>query len=178
MSKETKSRHKKTGDDALTKKAKLRTISDVISRLQWDPPGDYGDDAITGASFWLGYDDRIRGPLETNLADFKGIQDGGDIPEHRIFYVRVEQRRPAAASQSSWARSVLWDRRGRVDRVFGSGAGATAPIAAETLQTLHRARHNMQEVAVEREERRQTRLREKSTGRRQTRVSEINVDVS
>ena len=63
---------------------KLRTAEDVLHRLRWCPlPEEKG-------AVMIGYDDRVRGPMETALDDFSSIQEGGDIPEHRIWYFRCQ----------------------------------------------------------------------------------------
>jgi hypothetical protein len=64
-------------------KSKLRTASDVISRLKWS----YDDD-FTASNMIMGYDCRIHGPLEKCVDAFTGIDEGGDISEHRIQYFR------------------------------------------------------------------------------------------
>jgi uncharacterized protein (UPF0248 family)/2'-5' RNA ligase len=87
--------------------AKLRPASDVLHRLRWDPNLDPGD-------FIVGYEDRFLGAKETSLERWKTEQtDDEFIPQHRILYFK---RRGDG--------EVVWERRTRVDRVFGSGVGA------------------------------------------------------
>lgn len=64
------------------KKKKLRTASEVLSRLRWA-----GDESMPCLDDTLiGYSDRLNGPMEKAAADFIPIHDGGDLPEHRIQY--------------------------------------------------------------------------------------------
>lgn len=122
-------------------KTKLRTVADVISRLKWSSDND---DAST---IVLGYDDRIHGPMEKALQDYKPIKDGGDIPEHRIWYVR-------RMIETTIDKAVLWDRLGRVDRVFGSGNGGQVAISPETLDHVASAIQTMDRLDIEKKERR------------------------
>jgi uncharacterized protein (UPF0248 family) len=117
-----------------TKKTKLRTITDVLNRLNWDP--EYQDQ-----TFFIGYDDRIQGPLETPLQDYTPLAQGGDLPEHRIWYVRSGD-------------TVLWDKMGRLDRIFGSGNGAEARLSHECQLHLEEAKVNMARLEKEKMERR------------------------
>jgi len=115
-----------------TKKAKLRTVADVISRIHWDPQH---------YNCILGYDDRLHGPLESPVEDFVPISKGGDLPEHRIWYIRSDEL-------------VLWDKLGRVDRLFGSGAGADAPASIDCQRLIEEAQINMERLGREKEEKR------------------------
>ena len=108
-----------------TAKAPLRTARDVLSRCHHDE--SLGDLII------MGYIDRINGPLEKTVRDFVPACHGGDIPEHRILYFRNNTE-------------VIWDRAGRVDRIFGSGAGTKAPTSEETLNAVEDAQINMRRV--------------------------------
>ncbi|MCB9707015.1 MAG: DUF504 domain-containing protein [Myxococcales bacterium] len=81
----------------------LRPIQDVVGRLRHDP-------AFAGSRFAVVYEERFSGEREAPLADFVA---GGEIPWHRI------QALKAGAL-------VVWDRRTRVDLVFGSGESGAA----------------------------------------------------
>jgi len=129
-------------------KSKLRTVADVISRLRWSSNDFDETDAII-----LGYDDRINGPMEKSLQDYKPIKDGGDIPEHRIWYVRTALP-DTAVNTGILGDCVLWDRLGRVDRVFGSGNGAACSISPETLDHVSTAITTMARLDLEKRERR------------------------
>lgn len=120
------------------RKAKLRTASDVISRLRWSNEEHTGNNQNYGLVM-MGYTDRIVGPLEKAVKDYVSAKSHGDIPEHRILYFR-------AANDSSLKEQILWDRAGRVDRIFQSGNGPNAPIAAETLQAIQEAKQNMIQI--------------------------------
>ena len=71
------------------------------------------------------------------VEDFVSAANGGDIPEHRILYFRRNVQNEELEAQ------ILWDRAGRVDRIFGSGNGPEAPVAAETLDAARAAVANM-----------------------------------
>lgn len=82
-------------------KDKLRTSEDIFNRLRWDESSEHGE-------VFIGYEDRIEGPMEIVLSQFKPISEDGNIPFHRIWYFRRGD-------------SVLWDRRRRLDNIFFSG---------------------------------------------------------
>lgn len=85
---------------------KLRPASDVLNRLRWDPNLDLAD-------YIIGYEDRFLGVRETTLEKWKTENtDDEFIPQHRILYFR---RRSDGL--------VVWERRTRIDRIFGSGGG-------------------------------------------------------
>lgn len=117
----------------VTSKTKLRTASDIISRLRWD-----ASQGIETSTTLIGYMDRIEGPMEKPVKDFISASTGGDIPEHRILYFR--------RSDGQQDQHVLWDRVGRVDRIFGSGQGRDARVASDTIQRIQEAQRTMQRV--------------------------------
>ncbi|OAA69074.1 DUF455 domain protein [Cordyceps fumosorosea ARSEF 2679] len=83
---------------------RFRPASDVLHRLRWDR-------ALDAADFIVGFEDRFAGAQEKPLAQWKTEQtDEEFIPQHRILYFK---RRSDGR--------VVWERRTRVDRVFGSG---------------------------------------------------------
>ena len=114
-------------------KNKLRTASDIISRLRWD-----ASQGLDPSTILIGYMDRIEGPMEKLVKDFISASTGGDIPEHRILYFR--------RSNGQQSRHVLWDRVGRVDRVFGSGQGPDGSVASDTIQRIQEAKRNMERI--------------------------------
>ena len=118
---------------------KLRTASDVMSRLRWDSRYD-------PTEICVGYTDRIHGPMEKALCDFKV---GGDIPEHRIQYFRFSETTTA----------LLWDRLSRQDCIFGSGAGPGGTPSTSTLGDIERAAATMARIEEERRERKADKLR-------------------
>jgi poly(A) polymerase Pap1/uncharacterized protein (UPF0248 family)/exonuclease III len=83
----------------------LRPAQDIISRIHWDP-------ALSVDDFVIGYEDRFVGVKEISLAKWKSEQtDDEFIPRHRIVWVkRVGERE-----------GIVWDRRSKVDLIFGSG---------------------------------------------------------
>ncbi|XP_078064294.1 leukocyte receptor cluster member 9 [Mustelus asterias] len=95
-----------------TKKARMRTAGEVVSRLRWDPE-------LGGEEFTVGYLDRFLGLLEQPFGTFSwgdlSSAAPGElaIPEHRIQYFKHRGR-------------VVWDKGRRLDDIFGStGSGCT-----------------------------------------------------
>ncbi|WAS95605.1 poly(A) polymerase [Nannocystis punicea] len=100
----------------------LRPVQDVVGRLRFDATFDV-------RRFVVGYEERFAGVREAPLADF--FAGDNEIPWHRIFFIKAGEL-------------VVWDRRARVDLVFGSGdspapdhaaiarACAPAPVVAPT----------------------------------------------
>lgn len=85
---------------------KMRTSREVYDRIRWDARFD-------PAEFWIGYEARLEDLKEIPFSQY---DPGGDIPWHRIWYFRRGQ-------------SIVWDRRTRVDLIFG-GAMGDAPAKA------------------------------------------------
>jgi len=79
--------------------------------------------------------------MEKRVDDFAGINEGGDIPEHRIQYFR-------RVGSEDYEKLVFWDRNGRVDRLFGSGNGDN-PISQTTVQNVISAVATMRRLADE-----------------------------
>lgn len=137
-----------------TRKSKLRTAADVLSRLRWESIDVTDSTAMTGgevegreSDMVMGYMDRIEGPMEKNVKDYVSAKHGsfGDLPEHRIQYFRtntLDLRRIDNIPSAEVAKSVVWDRNGRVDKIFGSGNG-NSEIAPETIQKVRTAVDNM-----------------------------------
>lgn len=95
------------GNPPHPKAGKLRSAGDVMSRLRWDHDIDASDHVV-------GYEDRFTGLRERALEDWRGEQTDNDfIPQHRIVYFK---RRSDGV--------VVWDRRTRMDHVFGSGGSS------------------------------------------------------
>jgi len=157
-------------------KLKLRTAAEVMNRLRWDD----GAASTGNSTIMIGYDDRVNGPMEKQLDDFVPISHGGDIPEHRIWYFR---RQLAAVSDSEDGGSgdeddqaldpsarlsnleiddlVLWDRLGRVDKLFNSSGDANKAVSMETIDHVRSAMQNMARLEAEKKERRLLREQEK-----------------
>ncbi|KAK7393940.1 hypothetical protein QQX98_013275 [Neonectria punicea] len=86
---------------------KFRTAADVLNRLRWDSNLDSND-------YVVGYEDRFTGAQEKAVELWKSEQtDEEFIPQHRILYFK---------RKSSGA--VMWERRSRIDDIFGSGIKA------------------------------------------------------
>ena len=88
------------------KYGKLRPSHDILNRLFWDSrycPDDY----------LVGYEDRFKGIKEMQLTSWKKeFTDEEFIPMHRVVYFR----------EKGVEGKIVWDRRTRVDHIFGSGA--------------------------------------------------------
>ncbi|MEV8511826.1 RNA repair domain-containing protein [Dactylosporangium sp. NPDC051484] len=95
----------------------LRPVQDVVSRIRYDA-------TLDAARFHVGYEERGAGIRETPLLAFVS---GGDVPWHRVRYVKAGP-------------VVVWDRRARVDLVFGSGDGPPADLAALSADAARRTR--------------------------------------
>ena len=88
-----------------TKGSKLRPSHDVFNRLLWD--GQYSAD-----EYIIGYEDRFLGVREIPLTSWKReLEDEEFIPFHRVVYFREQGDEG----------KVVWDRRSKLDLVFGSG---------------------------------------------------------
>lgn len=89
---------------------KLRPAQDVINRLKWDPGSNTED-------YLIGYEDRFLGVKELPLGKWKSDQtDDEFIPMHRVVWVR---RR--GAGDEGKEGEIVWDRKQRIDWIFGSG---------------------------------------------------------
>ncbi|UKZ64651.1 uncharacterized protein TrAtP1_005862 [Trichoderma atroviride] len=83
---------------------KLRSAIDALNRIRWDVSMDSSD-------YLVGYEDRFIGAQEKALDSWKAEQtDEEFIPQHRILYFK---RKSDGV--------IVWDRRSRVDTIFGSG---------------------------------------------------------
>jgi uncharacterized protein (UPF0248 family) len=86
---------------------KLRSSMDVMHRIRWDP-------SLDSANYVVGYEDRFTGIQEKSFELWKGdLTDEEFIPQHRVVYFK---RRNDG--------EIVWDRRTRVDKVFGSGVSS------------------------------------------------------
>ncbi|KAK6819253.1 hypothetical protein RU639_008103 [Aspergillus parasiticus] len=92
---------------AMPEGAKLRSASDVLSRLRWDAEFDIED-------YIVGYDDRFLGEREMPVGQWKAdLTDEAFIPMHRILYFK---------RKSDGVK--VWDRETRTDLLFGSGVSS------------------------------------------------------
>ncbi|KAI1381887.1 hypothetical protein F4677DRAFT_439694 [Hypoxylon crocopeplum] len=86
---------------------KLRPAGDVLNRLRWDQAMDSGD-------YIVGYEDRFSGAMERSVDSWKSETTHEEfIPEHRIIYFKRKSDG-----------TVVWDREGRRDEIFGSGVSS------------------------------------------------------
>lgn len=87
------------------KGGKLRPSHDIYNRLLWD--AGYNPD-----EYVVGYEDRFKGVKEMPLTSWKReLSDEEFIPFHRVVYFR----------EKGLDGEIVWDRRTRVDLIFGSG---------------------------------------------------------
>ena len=93
------------------KKERMRTATEVISRILWDPDLPSGD-------FTVGYLDRFIGIQEKGFKEFSWediASVGADVlavPKHRIQYFKYKKM-------------IVWDKRSQTDDFFGSRGGKT-----------------------------------------------------
>ena len=174
MSSSKSSNQKRNNDNS--KKNKLRTASDVISRLRWsslssEEENQSSADEDQRSSIMIGYDDRINGPMEKSIVDYKTIEEGGDIPQHRIQYFRrtiqyneennntTIDTTTTTTSLQVLRESIVWDRLGRIDKIFNSGNGSNCSmISDETINMAFNAIVNMKRLEEEQELKRQAKM--------------------
>ncbi|KAH6607911.1 hypothetical protein Trco_004224 [Trichoderma cornu-damae] len=83
---------------------KFRSAVDALNRIRWD-------DGMDSSDYLVGYEDRFIGAQEKALDSWRTEQtDEEFIPQHRILYFK---RKSDGV--------IVWDRRSRVDTIFGSG---------------------------------------------------------
>jgi uncharacterized protein (UPF0248 family) len=97
------SQHAQSTQSPKASTGKLRTSTDVMSRIRWDPNLDSSD-------FIVGYDDRFTGIQEKKFEEWKSeLTDEEFIPQHRVMYFKRKSDG-----------EIVWDRRLRVDKIFGN----------------------------------------------------------
>ena len=98
-------------DDEDEKKQRMRTATEVISRILWDPD-------LPSEDFIVGYLDRFIGIQEKPFKEFswEDISTVGAnvlaVPKHRIQYFKYKD-------------VIVWDKRNQIDNFFGSRGGST-----------------------------------------------------
>ncbi|KAJ7600539.1 hypothetical protein C8J56DRAFT_813343 [Mycena floridula] len=98
---------KKTRSGYVPSPTKLRTSTDVLNRLLWDPTSNKDN-------FVIGYEDRFVGIKECALSAWsRELENEAFIPLHRIVYFK-----------RTTDGIVVWDKRSKIDLIFGSGLGA------------------------------------------------------
>ena len=84
---------------------KLRPSHEVYNRLVWDQ-------RYSADEYLVGYEDRFKGVKEMPLTSWKReLSDEEFIPFHRVVYFR----------EKGVEGKIVWDRRTRIDLIFGSG---------------------------------------------------------
>ncbi len=85
--------------------------TDVLDRIRWDHDMPCED-------FVIGYLERFDGIKEMALSLWLDESTEEDfIPQHRIKYFK-----------KAGTGEVVWDRDGRIDKIFGSGLGCGASV--------------------------------------------------
>ncbi|XP_022111506.1 uncharacterized protein LOC110990718 [Acanthaster planci] len=124
------------------KKSRMKTASEVISRIQWDKQ-------VRQEDFIIGYLDRFKGVIEKPFTAFSWVDIATvddyvtlTIPRHRIQYFKYKDQ-------------VVWDKNERLDDIFGS-TGSNKTIL-DTVEMFEKENQNTEEKeacdAVENEER-------------------------
>lgn len=91
------------------KRPSLRPAKDILSRIRHDP-------ALDDDEFIVGYHDRHADVMEmpvTSWTDCGDFTEEEWIPQHRILYFRLKGENG----------EKVWDRKERIDLLFGSGFG-------------------------------------------------------
>lgn len=102
------------------KKERMRTATEVISRILWDPD-------LPPEDFIVGYLDRFIGIQEKAFKEFswEDISTvGADVlavPKHRIQYFKYKEK-------------IVWDKRSQTDDFFGSRGGKTIDMIVEKVK--------------------------------------------
>eukprot|EP00288_Rhodomonas_lens_P015017 CAMPEP_0177703228 /NCGR_PEP_ID=MMETSP0484_2-20121128/7560_1 /TAXON_ID=354590 /ORGANISM="Rhodomonas lens, Strain RHODO" /LENGTH=1172 /DNA_ID=CAMNT_0019214569 /DNA_START=254 /DNA_END=3772 /DNA_ORIENTATION=- len=105
------------------KKASMKTADDVIKRVLWD-------DDVPSSEIAVGYEDRFLGVMQKpfsafNWCDFGSLSDRETaIPQHRIVYFKYRD-------------VIVWDKRTRLDNIFGSVGGETIDHVVEHYDTRY-----------------------------------------
>lgn len=117
------------------KKPPMKTASDVISRIQWD-------EELSPKDFVVGYLDRFIGIMEKSFTDFSwedlaSVDHFVDlaIPRHRIQYFKYRGE-------------IVWDKRERIDRVFGSTGSEETILDVKKRIGNHQDSNEVQSTAV------------------------------
>lgn len=118
-----------------TKKSKMRTANDVISRIRWDPD-------LPAQHIKIGYLDRFNGILEKpfNAFTWEDVAsvdyDVLAIPKHRIVYFKYRNEK-------------IWDKNERLDLVFGSTESSKQMDIRELVVQLDEEHNRFKEDFLE-----------------------------
>lgn len=96
---------------------KFRTSREVYDRIRWDPRFD-------PRAYVIGYVSHGEAMKEIPFPEF---EPGGEIPWHRVGYVRTQRG------------EVVWDRNARIDRIFGATAPGPVEAAGSACSDGHAA---------------------------------------
>lgn len=121
-SKEATNQSKYSSEEAESeKKVKMRTASDIISRILWDPD-------LPTEKFTVGYLDRFVGIIEKPFTAFswEDIASVGinvlAVPKHRIQYFKFDGE-------------IVWDKQNQLDDFFGSRGGRVIQDIVQAKQS-------------------------------------------
>ncbi|MEL6344112.1 MAG: poly(A) polymerase [Myxococcota bacterium] len=106
-------------------KRPLKTSVELYNRMRWDP-------AIPAERVVIGYEDHQIGMREVPLMEFT---PGGRIPWSRVWYFRLDGIR-------------LWDRKTRIDRLFGSGETAPDQLLTTTAVAPRRTIEGLSSIPI------------------------------
>lgn len=101
-------------DEPKRKGLRMRTASDVIHRIMWDP-------VLNASEFRVIYLDRFTGLVGIPLTEFvsRDIDDTSSIPQHRIQQIEYN-------SSASSICQIVWDKQSRKDLVFTTNNSGNA----------------------------------------------------
>lgn len=115
------------------KKHPMRTASDVISRIMWDPD-------IETEAFTIGYLDRFVGIIEKPFSAFSWEDISSvdinvlAVPKHRIQYFKYKEE-------------IVWDKRVQLDNVYGSRGGKIIQEVVEAYESKEKLTDDRDEEA-------------------------------
>ena len=127
-----KTSKKSKGSESPKEKRGMKTAMDVIKRIQWDAD-------LPESRFKVGYVDRFVGIVEDNFSKFSAWGDIASaeyealaIPQHRIEYFKYRGVK-------------VWDKKARLDEVFGSTEVGSGLGILEFMNRIDRAAGNEEE---------------------------------
>ncbi len=99
-----------TDDDDQTKKYSMKTVEEVISRIEWD-------DRLDQRYFRVGYIDHFLGLQEKPFNDFDFKLDLTTITDRHTNIFTIPKQ---CIQYFKYANEIIWDKESRTDLMFGS----------------------------------------------------------
>jgi uncharacterized protein (UPF0248 family) len=93
-----------------TKKSSMKTVDDVISRIEWD-------NRLDKRYFHVGYIDNVLGLQEKPFNDFDFKTDLSTITDRQTNNLTIPKHR---IQYFKYANEIIWDKQSRTDLIFGS----------------------------------------------------------